>query len=235
MKLISICVFLFGGLLASVNSYAESSDLFVLPVKKAFIPQGFDNNDTVQVVLTGKLTGTCEKVAHTQVMTTDDPTKIEIIQWGRRFNGICLPLASTYQSEVTLGRLAAGTYSLSVTGMDPVGLEVSEATVSSQDDYIYAPVAKVTVLREGAQYVATLFGTFPNDCYRWKDIELRDQDDVLVVLPILEYVADRECGNTPVPFEEQIVLPEMSAEYHLLHVRSASGHALNKLFFADGD
>lgn len=236
MKLFAICSILIAGLLATIEAQADDSGLFILPVKKAFIPQGFDSNDSVQVVLTGTLSGSCEKVAHTQIMTTDDPTQIEVIQWGRRFPGICLPLTSSYNTEVTLGRLEAGTYTLKATGMPASLIEVTEATVSSQDDYIYAPVTKASVEREGTTYVANLSGTLPNDCYRWRDIELLDQGDVLVVLPILEYEDTGSCSQTPVPFAEKIALPAgMAAEYHLLHVRSASGRAVNKVFFTDGD
>jgi hypothetical protein len=236
MKLFAICSIVTAALFSTTPSRAEDSDLFILPVKKAFIPQGFDSNDTVQVVLTGTLSGSCEKIAHTQILTSDDPTRIEVIQWGRRFNGICLPLTSTYNTELTLGRLDAGTYNLVASGMPAAQIEVTEASVSTQDDYIYAPVAKATVGREGTGYVATLSGTLPNDCYSWQELKLLDQGDVLVVLPILSWQDSGSCSQTPVPFSEKVTLPSgMAAEYHLLHVRSASGRALNKVFFSDGD
>lgn len=217
-------------------AHAEDSHLFIVSAKKIFIPQGFDSNDNVQVVLHGTLTGTCEKIAHSEVLPSDDSNEIHIVVWARRFEGICLPIASNFDKEVSLGRLAPGAYDLKTSGIDNAMVNVDEATVDTQDDYNYSPVKQVSVVRDGPQYVAKLKGSFPNSCYQWKESKILDQGDVIVILPIMEFNDNGQCGSEPVSFEEDVALPgQLNPDYHLLHVRSASGLALNKVFFADGD
>jgi hypothetical protein len=216
---------------------ADRPLLVSVPVRNVFIPAGFDDNDNVQVVLEGAFTDTCYRLAHTEVLKSGNDQEFEIVQWARKFPGICIPTTVPFKSEVSLGRLVSGTYKIEAVGVSAASLEVIRAAANSQDDYIYAPVSAASVGRRNTgHYVATLTGTLPNGCFTVDRTEVLRQEKVLVVLPVIKYDDSGECRSEPQPFEVAVNLPtDLTAGKYLLHVRSMSGKATNVVFFADGD
>ena len=216
---------------------AERPLLVSVPVRHVFIPGGFDDNDNVQVVLEGAFSDTCYRLAHTEILKSEDGKDFEIIQWTRKFPGICIPTTVPFKSEVSLGRLAAGAYQVEGVGVAAAPLTIIRAAANSQDDYIYAPVSAASVGRRNTgHYVATLSGTLPNGCFSLEKTEVLRQEKVLVLLPVLKYDDSGDCSSEPQPFEVAVDLPaDLDAGKYLVHVRSMSGKATNVVFFADGD
>ena len=216
---------------------AERPLLLSMPVRHVFVPSGFDDNDNVQVVLEGAFPDTCHKLAHTEVLKSDDGKSLEVIQWARKFSGICIPTTVPFTSEVSLGRLAAGSYKIASVGVASRELIINRAVTSSQDESLYAPVTRVTVGRQDSgHYIATIQGRLPNDCFALKKTEILKQDQVLVLLPVLNYEDTGHCSADQKPIEFNVDLPtDLGAGKYLVHVRSMSGKAVNAVFFADGD
>lgn len=221
----------------SAFAWAERPLLVAVPVRHAFIPAGFDDNDDIQIVLEGAFADTCHKMAHTEVLKSEDGTSIEVIQWARKFSGICIPTTVPFKSEVSLGRLTFGTYRLESMGVTPKMLKVDHALVDTQDDFLYAPVTSASVARRNtAHHVVTLVGRLPNDCFSFDKTEVRLERNVMVVLPIIQYTDTGHCSQEEKPFERTVDLPvDLDAGKYLVHVRSMSGKAVNVVFFADGD
>lgn len=219
------------------SAAAERPLLVSVPVRHVFIPNGFDDNDDVQVVLEGAFKDTCYRLAHTEVLKSDDGKDVEIIQWARKFPGICIPTTVPFKSEVSLGRLASGSYKVESVGVDAKPLTIIRAAANSQDDFIYAPVSSASVGRRNTgHYVATLNGTLPNGCFVLEKTEVLRQETVLVLLPVIKFEDNGDCSSEPKPFELMVDLPaNLDAGKYLVHVRSMSGKATNVVFFADGD
>lgn len=218
------------------NANADSQ-LVLLTVEKMYIPSGFDDNDDFQLVVSGTLPDTCHKIAHVDVTQKPEDSSINVVQWGRRTDGLCLPMSVPFSNEVIVGRLQAGNYTLTSPGSDSRSVNIAEAGTDSQDDSIYAPVRSVVVGRlQSTSYSITMVGDLPNDCFSWSETKILDQGDVFVLLPILSYTDNGNCSQNPVSFEKNVEISnQLSVGRYLLHVRSMSGKALNKMFFADGD
>ena len=216
---------------------AERPLLLSVPVRHVFVPSGFDDNDNVQVVLEGAFPDTCHKLAHTEVLKSDDGKSLEVIQWARKFFGICIPTTVPFTSEVSLGRLAAGSYTIASVGVAPKAMTINQAVTSSQDESLYAPVTRVTVGRQDSgHYMAKIQGRLPNDCFALEKTEIQTQEQVLVLLPVLKYEDSGHCSADQKPIEFMVDLPrDLGAGKYLVHVRSMSGKAVNAVFFADGD
>jgi hypothetical protein len=222
---------------ARAEAEADRPLLVAMPVRHVFVPAGFDDNDDVQVVLEGTFPDTCYKLAHNEVIKLDGGKGFQLIQWARKFSGICIPTTVPFQGEVTLGQLPAGTYRIESSGTAPTALRVTTAISAQQDDFLYAPVTNATVGRQNSgHYTVTLTGNLPNDCFTFDKPEVRLSSQVFVILPLLRYQDTGTCSKEPKSFEQKIDLPDdLQAGKYLAHVRSMSGQAINVIFFADGD
>ena len=74
MKALSVVVLL--GL--SFNSFAILPDVVEAPLDHLFVPNGFDNNDNVEVVVTGKFPNPCYVRNSYKVKIQEDQIKIDV-------------------------------------------------------------------------------------------------------------------------------------------------------------
>lgn len=218
---------------------AQADDLshgVLTPVRpyNTFIPNGFDNNDNVEVVLDGYLPNTCYRMAHTQVSRVPDTNTIKITQWARVFPGLCLQIVLPYSVEVPLGQLEAGDYVVDPYGAPPFPLHVAESSGAGVDDYLYAPVDTAYVERDRGKYWVIFQGRFTNNCMRWKDVRVTNSGKTIEVLPIVEMADGDHCRAQEIPYSWRAYLPDDMAEgRHLVHVRSLNGKAVNAVFSVD--
>lgn len=202
-------------------------------VGSVFAPDGFDDNDEAQVVLDGYLPSTCYRVSHTTSHLDPASGEINVVQYARRFGGVCLPVKVPFFSEVRLGVLPAAKFGIKSRGAAAETLAVKEASSGGPDDYLYAPVDTVRVDYDHAthDYVATINGRLTSSCLQWDGIRVLDQGKVVVLMPILKAADGAACVATETAFEEKAVLPKALKDgRHLLHVRSLNGKAVNALF-----
>jgi hypothetical protein len=154
--------------------------------------------------------------------------------------------------------LPAGTYSVkaqnSAASVESKTLQVSEATSATADDTLYAPVDAVDLNpvvqsngNTGNQnlYTLSISGIFPKSevgCMKLKELKVLPYEEVLVVLPVAEFVYDlTQCQAQNAmgsalrssPFsrkfkaEKQIEL-NLTRDM-LVHVRVLNGQSLNKV------
>src|SRR5690606_19009749 len=111
-------------------------------VAKAYVPQGFDNNDRTQIVIEGYFPNSCYRVGPNRAFK-NAKGEIEISQTAYVYKGICLMMIVPYQQTINIGVLeTAGEYKI-VDTLSRKGLGVMPVAVSKSsgpDDYFYASI-----------------------------------------------------------------------------------------------
>jgi hypothetical protein len=215
--------------LANDEVVPPGTELVVVSGEEVYVPDGFDDNDDVVVVIDGYLPDSCHKIINAEV-DTGERGAIQINQFARKFEGICLPMRVPFFKEVNLGILPYGSYEINSPHTPTESLAVAEAANVGPDDFIYAPVDSVAVTFEENRYFAVLQGRYSNTCMGLDEVRLVDSGKTKALLPIIEVEGD-ECEETEVAFREKVPLPrDMPARRYLLHVRSLNGKSLNVMF-----
>ncbi len=62
----------------SWGAFAQQPTTVDVPIRKAYLPKGFDNNDNVQLIVEGEFRNSCYKVGATRVEV--EPGVIKIFQ-----------------------------------------------------------------------------------------------------------------------------------------------------------
>lgn len=235
------------------SSMAIADDVVIPPlvvpisVDKVFVPNGFDDNDNVEVIVHGHFKNSCYR-AGTALGIVDDLSKtVEISVKALYYSDEnCLQMTIPFTHSVKLGMLPVGTYTasaLNATESQPVTFTVVKAPKSSADDYLYAPVDHVDVLTdttEASKKTLVLQGTFPKiaqGCMFLKEVKaFRSPEDVLVVLPISDVTYDATyCATRLSPTERRfhstldVGNQLISGAEMLVHVRVLNGMSLNKV------
>lgn len=217
------------------SGMALGSELIAVAVNDVFIPQGFDDNDDVSIVLDGYLSHSCFKLAHTAVEVEETSRTITVTQFARKTDDICIQALIPFSTEVRLGILPEGTFTIvsEETGLREL-MPIVPAPASGTDNYFYAPVDHVSVhtMPEGEAMYALLEGRFTNTCMRLTDVKIEDHGKSINILPIMhDQIAGEECHEGEIQFKIPVDLPRhLTAGRHLVHVRSMSGQAHNVLF-----
>ena len=227
MKFLS-CIF---GLIAAGSALgAVRGTTTAVEARHLFIPNGYDNNDEVQVVLEGFLPDTCHKQRQAEVKVDAAAKKIVVEPRAQIMTGVCQDVTVPYTSEIYLGQLAPGTYEVQTkNGKLKERLVVKEAAKPTPDDHLYAPVDHASVDFAGGKTTITLYGMFTNSCLRIEDVKLTNSGKTLEILPIMKADGQR-CQAEERPFVHRKELPELDLGWYLLHVRSLNGQAVNVVF-----
>lgn len=241
MKLLQSCSFLAAVVVAAMAPHAIASpNLVTSPVDKVFVPQGFDDNDNVEVILHGTFPNTCYKTGPSSAQIDTEAMTITIKASSYSYSGeslVCAQVMIPFIQTVNLGVVEKGTYKLVVTDRPEAtarDLEVAAALSPAPDDFLYAPADTVAVRRNAdGQDVLALEGRYPHMFIGCMQIsELRTSltsDNVLVVQPITTILDDSACSGFDYKVEKTLttVLPEGD---YLIHVRTLDGTAINRFF-----
>jgi hypothetical protein len=235
-------------LLGTAQAYAQS-EVVEIPLTRVFIqPQGYDDNDNVEIIVDGQLPNVCYTLEKQEV--TQDPVTHEFRVRQRaihRLDGICAQEGSDspqlqtlvpFTESVDLGQLPAGPYRLSYassTGEDRSrDFEVAVATATTADSLPYAMVTELSVsdiATTAEATVATIHGILNNSCYSFNDeVRVERQGDVIVLLPTVTVRSTGPCLMYVRPFSKRIDLGTLAAERYLLQARSMNGKSLNRVF-----
>lgn len=208
--------------------------LVAIPVDASYVPNGFDDNDDVVVVLDGHLPNNCYKVSHTEVLKDPVTNQVNVIQYARKYPGLCMQALVPFFSEAFLGVLPVGEFKIASPGAALEKLKVDEATSAGPDEFLYAPVDSIKINYDEVSdvYSGILDGRFTNSCMKIKEVVVADSGKTVEVLPKMELVQSPDgCVDTEVPFSWVVTLPKsMVKGRHLLHVRSLNGKAVNHMF-----
>ncbi len=198
-------------------------------LEKAFVPEGFDDNDLTQMVVTGQFSDTCHKVGPTEVKVDDATGRVDLVQTAYKYSDNCQRMVVPFSQVVGVGLLKAGKYEVDdATTSNVLGkLSVARATKTAADDYLYAPVVDADLLRGEVE----LRGVFTDRCTKVQNILVNTSNDAIVVQPIVRrYGNAAQCPTTHVPFRVRAKIPAaLRRGEYLLHVRSMSGNSINKI------
>jgi hypothetical protein len=213
-----------------------------------FVPEsGYGSNNVVQLTLDGRLPNSCYQLGKATIETQESGRTLVVRQFAeRQIEGICaegakLPphLADSvpFTYDVSLGRLPAGkyrvNYDMAYSGPSSRKFSVYASPNIKADDFPYAAVSTLMMpdIVNGTQPVSVeLSGTFTSTCSYLADVKVTEEDDVIVVQPILGQRIQPTCEQRSLPFSHKVNLGLFNEGRFLLHVRSMSGKAINHAF-----
>lgn len=209
------------------------------PITNIFIPQGFDDNDNVEVILHGDFPNTCHQVGRTEAVVDPLSKTVTVTATAYKYPGkFCIQSITPFIQTVKLGLLGEGDYSVVLQKDKAVKseLNVARRKTESPDDFLYATVenAYIDVNFETGKQALKLQGHFPMffiGCMVMKEVRaVYAPSDVLVVQPIAEIVNTDVCNTQPSDrsFEYTSGLQAPFKGEGLLHVRTLNGTSLNR-------
>lgn len=197
------------------------------------VPQGFDSNDTVEVIVTGLLPSTCYRRpnAEAKVDGSNVTIKLKATKMDKQ-NNICIMAVVPYMISVPLGQLKEGHYTIAV---NPGSTDFKNSTIAvespnsqSIDNFTYANVSKVTKVA-GSNKIR-LTGEHPSSCMKIDRVEVlaNPTHDTFSILPIVKQIQPI-CDRMMKPFTHEVVLPFELKKSAVAHVRKIDGTAANFL------
>ncbi len=226
-------------LLTSFISFAQTNpEIVISPIDHLFVPQGFDNNDNVEVVVTGHFPNPCYSINKINVEVLDETVHVTVTALKKEVpsSELCEPLSVPFKEEVTIGNLQAGNYNIIVNGKTPYEhrqkMEVAISDSNSVDDHLYPIVEYVELgFTGGLSGDAVLFVKVPSDCVVFDRVEyLSNNKDTLSVLPILKKIST-DCNSKQTRIEIPVKFKPYSFTHKdvLLYVRSIEGKSVNTI------
>ncbi len=230
MKLL---VILFTSLL-SLSSFADdimSPQVVPVAYKNIYVPGGFDSNDSVQFAADGVFSSACYKIAPPSV-AVDEAKKIITVQaQAYLYGGLCAMVLIPFQQVVQVGIVATpGHYNIVDDAGQVIGsIDIKPATTALEDDYLYAPVQKMSVSQVGGENKLTLKMEFTDNCMKIKEVKVLKEPNVFVIQPIVEMSTGAACAQGYFPWTEEVDLGPLQKKRYLIHVRTSGSQALNEI------
>ncbi|MEY4616688.1 MAG: hypothetical protein RJB66_1648 [Pseudomonadota bacterium] len=250
MKFIGFLVALVTASYGVAQSVPLSPTTVTLPVAGVFAPEnGYDDNDTVQIVVDGILPNACWVIDRTEAKLIGVNNDIVVQQFARKQETeICkdetnlpseLRHPVNFMAEISMGSLPEGTYNI-IFSQFPEGqskvkkFHVSKAPTTEIDSLYYAITTELTVPKvvnaNSNTYNVRFVGYLSNPCSEMEDEILHAiQHDVIVLMPKV-HKFDGTCMPIAQEFTRNVTLQTPKAGRYLLQIRSANGAAVNKLF-----
>lgn len=168
------------------------------PVDHVFVPAGFDNNDNIELVVTGLFPNPCYKRNDVKVEVNDDIIDIKVtsIMTDDQKSTMCAAMVVPFKENVLVGNLQGGDYKIVVNRNTAnelkSSIKVTEATSQNQDDHLYAMVNHIDLgFTGGTTGSAFLVGWRTSDCLELDRVEyLSNGVDTLSVMPIMKKVRE---------------------------------------------
>jgi hypothetical protein len=205
------------------------------PVKRLFVPVGFDDNDAVEVVVRGAFPSTCYSRQGVKVIQQGNDIDVTVTALLRE-TGSCTPTSISFNETVTLGPLVPGRYKIRVNGKLQEELSVTSHTVNTVDEHVYAKVDYVELgFTGGLSGSAFLVGHNQSDCWVLDRVEtISNGKDVLSVLPIMKRSTGacdqrRSRLDAAVKFD----VSAFDSEEILLFVRTMDGKSVSSVIEKD--
>ena len=222
-------------LLLYATAHASTPVLLPIESQRIYSPEGFDSNDSTEIVLSGNLPNLCHKSPKTEVQVKGKKIEIKLKAYHyHESNPFCPKVEVPFLEVVQLGVLDKGNYKVIVNPEDSIkkigDIKIAESNSDAVDEDIYANVEHV-IQNDIDPTKITLIGNNPSPCFVLDRIEfLSNKKDTYSVLPILKQVSDY-CPMQLTPFNYSATVPTNLQEKEvLLHVRVMNGKSVNSLF-----
>lgn len=198
------------------------------PVKHLYVPQGFDSNDTVEVVVTGHFPNPCYSRNTVMVDVVEDQIKVEVTALTSDEKKACPDMAVPFKEVVSVGNLQGGDYQITVNETLEDKLTIAEASSNSVDDHLYAAIDNLEKVGPD-QYM--LRGWRYSPCIELEKVEvISNGKDTLSILPIMKQVSDFcPMKFIPVAFPVKLDLSVLKSKEPLIYVRTMDGKSFNTI------
>jgi hypothetical protein len=221
---------LFLSMLFSASAFAVEA-----PVEHLFVPEGFDNNDTVEVVVTGTFPNPCYARSATTATVKEDVIDIRVNATVAPESERCEALPVPFKESVTIGTLQGGTYAIHVNGKLRDKLIVKEASSNSVDDYLYASVDYIDLGFTGGASGSAILMARNNRCTRFDRVEIiSNGKNTFSLLPIMKRIST-ECTKELIiePIEVHFDARSLPQKSFLLFVRTMDGKSVSTVVERD--
>lgn len=227
----NIYVSLFSLVLSSLT-YAQPI-VVKAPVDHLFVPKGFDNNDNVEIVVTGNFPNTCYSRNKVEVKLKDEVIDVSVTALSvHHEKDVCEKIEIPFMENVTIGNLQAGDYKVIVNNNLKEELKVDIASSRSVDNHLYALINYVDLgFTGGLSGEAFLVGRVQENCLALDEVKyISNGKDTLSILPIMKKVSDDCTGErryleVPVKFQPKA----FASDKILLFVRTMDGKSVISL------
>lgn len=205
------------------------------PVEHLYVPEGFDNNDTVEVVVTGTFPNPCYARSETTATVKGDVIEVRVHATVAPDSERCEALPVPFKESVTLGTLQGGSYTINVNGMLKERMVIKEASSNSVDDHLYAAVDYIELgFTGGASGSAFLIGKH-HKCTSFDRVEIiSNGKDTYSILPIMKRISSNcEKSFSSEPIEVNFDARALPHKNFLLFVRTMDGKSVSALVERD--
>lgn len=213
-------------------------EVILAPVDHLYIPQGFDSNDAVEVVVTGTFPNVCYSRHNVKVKMSGNMIDIEVTALApdtreNFMNGkTCPAMAVPFKEVVSLGNLQGGEYDIRVNHALQRSLNdkilIAEASSNAVDDNVYAAIDYV---EQNSNQEVVLKGWKYSNCFALKEVKVVSNDkDTLSLLPIMKKVSSHcPMKGMPVAYPVKLDFSGIKVKQPLLHVRTLDGKSVNSI------
>lgn len=222
----------------SFNVLAVLPKVVEAPIDHVFVPQGFDNNDHVELIITGTFPNPCYTRNKFEVKVVNNLIKVAVtsISMDDPTHTKCGPLKIPFNEVINIGNLKSGNYKIIVNqggvAEKTNSLMIGKASSRSIDENIYAMVDYVeTGFTGGASGDAVLIAQSPSPCLVLDRVEyLSNEKDTLSVLPIMKKISSdcpaiRQRLSIPIKFD----VKKFKFDQLLIFVRTIEGRSVNTI------
>ena len=208
-----------------------NTEIISSPVKQLFIPTGFDNNDNVEIIVSGDFPDSCHSRNKYEVKVNEDKINILITALLSTDTSNCEVMSIPYLEDVTIGSLQAGEYAVTVNNKLTGEIHITEATSSSVDDHLYAMVDYIDLGFTGGINGQFFLVGRTLDCLALDKVKvISNGKDTLSVLPIMKREST-ECNNRRTHFSIPVTFDMRNFDSNnvLLFVRTMDGKSVHTL------
>ena len=197
---------------------------------RIYVPDGYDDNDSVQIIGEGAYANSCYHNAETRVKVNHFDKTIFLEPMAYKYSGYCLQVIIPFHRTVDLGILQSGTYQIyQVTDGRRLGqITINPSKASSPDDRLYAPVSQ-SYFQGASGNKVVLAGDMPVSCMILKEIKKQVQNDVIVLQPVVDIDSSQPCVQGSYHFEVATSIGSVKNGKYFLQVRAMSGKSVSSL------
>lgn len=199
---------------------------------RIYIPDGFDDNDLIEIAVSGRLPDLCHRNPTYEITRQGNEFKVNLYAYFIPRPEGCKKVSVPYLDTISLGILPKGNYVValqSISGpQNKIQFHVEGAKSSLQDDFLYGNV--MGIVENDNNRLVELIGTNPVNCLEFRKLESEIQGGVIVLRPQFEEIG--QCEDRPTPFSIRYEVPYMEGQPRgvLLHVRVMNGRSYNYLY-----
>lgn len=230
-------------LISNAKAFEQQEE--VHPIKELFVVQeGYDSNDNIEITVHAQLPSACYKKSSLSIDKISETSFMATLKIKRKELSSCDSVKNfpvNYTETVSMGELRAGKYKVFYNKQqertEEKEFSVSKALYSSIDNTHYAPISNAFIpelIYPTADAQVILTGIFHTNCQSFlhRKLKVLRQDNIFVILPTIRLEDGEHCTYSQLPLQKVVSLGKIEkAGVYLIHIRSQSGMAVNRVFY----